>query len=233
MKKLITLMAVLLVVLSLGAEVKYSVGFEAGPDYNMVIAGKGYRNYEYKGGLNLTASVPVLIEFTPSLGLQTGISYSEKQYDYKRAAKNSLMGSAYVVDTIDYTLYNEFLELPVAFRYTFNFGESDWAVYGTAGGFVGWWLRGRRMGLAYSTALEAGLTQIDESVNFDYYNRFEAGINASVGVRWQFAQKWEAHVQFGYSLALTDMNRYQKHGAYPIHNSTFSITGGIMWGINK
>ncbi len=222
----------MLVVLTLGAAT-YSVGFEAGPDYNMVIAGKGYRNYSYRGKVNLTASVPVLIEFTPSLGLQTGLTYAEKDYDYKRAAGSSIMGASYFVDTIDYTLYNEFLELPVAFRYTFNFGESDWAMYATAGGFVGWWLRGRRMGLAYDTGLEPGLTQIDDSVNFDYYNRFEAGVNASLGVKWQFSRKFEAHVQIGYSLALTDMNRYQKHGSYPIHNSTFSITGGVMWGINR
>ena len=235
MKRLVTLLTLVLVALSLSAAVTYSVGVEGGADYNTIIAGKGYRDYTYSGKISYTVSVPVVVEFTPSLGLQTGVTFAEKDYHYGRTLSyTDTSGETSSIRTIDYILYNGFLELPVAFRYTLNFGEdSDWAVYATAGGYLGYWLKGRRTGSILGSSLVGATENIDEAVNFDYYNRFEAGVNASLGVKWQFSEKFDAHVQIGYSLSLTDMNKYQKHGSYPIHNSTVTVSGGLMWGINK
>lgn len=233
MKKLVTLLTLVLVVFGLSAAT-VSVGVEGGADYNTIIAGKGYRDYKYSGKFSYTVSVPVVVEFTPSLGLETGLSFTEKDYHYKRTTGTLQYAELSNLDTIDYTLYNGFVSFPVAFRYTLSFGEeSDLALYATAGGFVGYWVKGRRTGKVLGASLSVASENIDEAVNFDYYNRFDAGLLATLGLKWQFSEKFDAFVEAGYSLSLTDMNKHQKHGSYPIHNSTVTISGGIMWGINK
>lgn len=228
MKKFISLLSLILLALSLSAATCY-VGFEAGADYNMVIAGKGYRDYSYTGKFNFTSSLPVLIGLTPSIGIETGLSYYARDYGYRRTVKD---GSD-TYDTLDYVRYNHFIELPVALCYTFNRPDSDNAFFLSGGGFVGYWVSGKRAGLAYNMGTEPGLTPFDEKTDLNSYNRFQAGIIMSLGMKWQLLENMTCHIRLGYSLSLTDLNRYQKYGAYPIHNSTLYLTCGLMWGIKK
>ncbi len=236
MKKTASLILILFLVYSLGAAV-VSVGCEMGPNYNMIIAGKGYRDYRYEGKFNLTARAPVVIEFTPSIGLQTGVVYIEREYGYRRSAVNKSLSAIstepYYFDTIDYEFHNQFLDFPLALRYTYTFGESGWSVYGTLGGFAGFWIDSKRAGAGLNVDLEPQMDAVSDELDLDYFNRFDAGVEAAVGVKWQFSKKVDAHVSLGYALSLTDMNKAQEHGSYPVHNSTLSLTGGVMWGINR
>ena len=83
MKRLTALLLIILALFPLFATT-VSLGVEAGADYNMVISGKGYRNYTCSDKIGIAATLPVLVEFTPSLGLETGISYYMKNYGYSR-----------------------------------------------------------------------------------------------------------------------------------------------------
>ncbi len=228
MKRLIAMTFIIFLVFSLSAA-SFSVGLEAGANWNMIIAGKGYKNYTYTGKASYSISAPVLIELTPSLAVETGISFNGKNYGYQRSVDNG-DESHY---TLDFVTYNTFVELPFALRWTFALPFSNWSLFLSGGGFAGYWLTGRRAGLARNMGTEPALTPFDEKTDLVHYNRFQAGILTELGLEWQFSHSMEAYIKLGYSLSLTGLNEHQKYGAYPVHNSTLYLVSGLMWGINR
>ena len=224
MKKLVTLLTLVLVVFGLSAATVY-VGGEVGLNTNSIIAGKGYSGYTFTPSLGCSLTVPVVVEFTPSLGLQTGVTYVKKSYDYDKTLK--IKGQEETL--FKYNCENGFVEIPVAFRYSLNIAGSRWNAFATVGGFIGFWTDGERAGEAYGST--SGRS-VDEKTDLSLYNRFQAGVSASAGVDVEFGTM-EAYLSFGYSLTLTSLNKSQKHASYPVHNSTFTVAAGLLWGIDK
>lgn len=227
MKRTVAVIFFILAVFSAYA-VGVSSGFEAGADYNMIIAGRGYRNYAYSGKFGIAATVPVLIEFTPSLSIETGLSYYMKDYGYSRTAVDDQKE----VMTLDYGCFNHFLELPLAFRYTLALQDGGLSLFASAGGFIGLWIYGSRSGYAYSVSVEPALTPFSGKTELGNYNIFHAGVSASLGLKWKFKEGMDGSLRAGYSLTLTDLNKAQRRGAYPVHNTTVSLTGAVMWRFN-
>ncbi len=202
----------------------YYVGVEGGLTINSVVAGKGYRNYKYSKEIGYKAAVPVVIMFTDNLGLDTGLVMYGKNYKGSQTVR---------VDNnnqVNYNLEitNGFLELPVAFRASMSLNSFDF--YITAGGYMGFWLYGNRSGTVVNANNKT--EDVNETTDLSLYNRFEAGLTAKAGTAVNFGA-FKGYAQYEYSFALTDMNKGQKYGAYPIHNSTSSFTLGLLWGINK
>ena len=235
MKKIFALVLLVLTVFSLGA-VTYHVGFSAGGDLNFVIAGKGYRDYTYGGKVGFTGGIDFLLDFTKSFSLESTVTYMNRGYSYKRSASG--------VTTLDYKVANGYLILPVAVRITFPLPsketdvteeeteagkKSDFSLFISAGGFAGFWLDGRRSGTVKGIS---GSEDVDEETDLESYNRFDAGALVSLGVSADVG-KFDIYLKLSYLQSLTDMNRAQAHGSYPIHNSTVSLTLGVLWGINK
>ena len=228
MKRLTALLLIILALFPLFATT-VSLGVEAGADYNMVISGKGYRNYTYSNKIGIMATVPVLVEFTPSLGLETGISYYMKNYGYSRTVTDGETS----VKTLDYDRYNHFIEIPVGFHYTYAIPmSSTLSLMASAGGFIGFWVYGSRAGYAYSVSNNPELTHFNQRTDLDNYNIFQAGVYATLGGKWQFSRTTDVYVRAGYYLTLTDLNKPQKYGGHPAHNSTITLTAGIMWRVN-
>ncbi len=237
MKRIIALTVIALTLFSLSA-FTYHVGLSAGGDLNCIIAAKGYRNYEYGLKAGFTGGADFLLDFTKSLSLESGITYIGRDYSYKRGS------------SIDYRVNNGFLILPVALRLAFPLRasaetavenedgttetvtgkvDSGFSLFGGVGGYVGLWLYGKRSG---SVMGFGEMEKVDEYTDLDSYNRFDAGVLASFGVGMDIG-KIDAYVKLMYLQSLTDMNKKQSHGAYPIHNATVSLTLGVLWGINK
>lgn len=227
MKKTITALFFLLMVFSLSAAA-LSVGLEAGADWNGIIAGEGYRNYRYSNKTGFTVSIPVLLELMPSLELETGLSYTMKNYGYSRTVEDDSAS----VRTLDYSRYNHFIEVPVALRYTDTLGGGSVSLFASVGGFFGLWVYGSRSGYAYSISRNPGLIPFDEKTDLENYNICQAGVSASLGVKFKLSDRADSYIRAGYCLALTDLNRAQKYGSYPIHNSTVTLTGAVTWRVN-
>lgn len=224
MKKLTLALFLILTVVSVyGSSV--SIGLESGMDYNMIAAGKGYKDYIYSGKFGFTASIPVLIEFTPSLALETGLSYYMKNYGYSRTATDDSVS----IKTLDYACYNHFLELPLAFRYTCNIPGSKLSLFASLGGFCGFWVYGSREGYIYSVSTKPGLIPFSDITNLESYNVFHAGLLTTLGAQWKFSKRLRASVRAGYSVMLSDLNKREKYGSYPVHNSTVTLTAALMW----
>ena len=224
MKKTMTILLLTLAVFSLGAATVY-VGGEAGGNTNAIIAGEGYSGYTYTPASGSSISVPVVVEFSYGMGLETGLSYVKKSYDYDKYIK--VAGTEGTL--FKYSVENGFLEIPVLFRYSFAIAGSRWNVFAAVGGFAGFWLSGMRTGAVYGFSSER---PVEEKTDLSYYNWFQAGVTASAGIGYSFTS-CEVYVKAGYSLTLTDLNRSQKHASYPVHNSTVTVAAGILWGINK
>lgn len=224
MKKTMTLLLLALALTSLSAATVY-VGGEVGINSNYIIAGSGYSGYEYLSAGGLDIRVPVVVEFTPNIALETGASFQTKPYGYTKSVtvkgeKNDIFG---------YDEVNSFIEIPLSLRLSIDFGGSRWGAFATLGGYCGYWVYGFRTGVAY------GLTSgrpVEEKTDLSYYNRFEAGLSASVGADVEFGS-FDAYLLVGYSIALTDMNKSQKYASYPVHNSTVTVAAGLLWGVNK
>lgn len=224
MKKTMTLLLLTLALCSLSAATVY-VGGEVGLNSNSIIAGSGYSGYEYSGGRGVDISLPVVVEFTPNIALQTGASFQMKGYGYMKNV--TIKGEK--TEILEYSVMNSFVEVPLALRLSLSFGGSRWGAFATLGGYCGYWVYGYRTGDAY------GLTSVrpvEEKTDLSLYNRFEAGLSAAVGADVEFGS-FDAYLLVGYSISLTDMNKSQKYASYPMHNSTVTVAAGLLWGVNK
>ncbi len=224
MKKVLVILTLFLLVFPLSA-IKVRAGASMGFSINSIIAGKGYRNYEYGEKPGFSFSADFVLDFTSFSGIETGIEYIGRNYSISRSAFYS--GSESTV--LAYTVTNSFLLVPLALRFTLPVSMNDdkdiLTVFSSVGGYASFWMTGRRRGRELTLSYSA---DVDEKTDLDLYNRFDGGLAASLGLligkrdtQWSF--------RLSYSLSLTDMNRYQRHGAYPIHNSTFVFSSGILW----
>ncbi len=223
MKKTITLLSLVLVAFSLSAATYY-VGADGGVTLNNVIAQKGYRNYDYSMGVGYKVSIPIVITFNDNLGLESGVSVYGKYYKYSQTVDAGGKKQA----NFDLNIRNGFLTFPVAFRLAFPI--SNFEIFTTLGGYLGAWVYGNRSGSVINGNDKS--ESVNEYTDLSLYNRFDAGVRSTVGAGVNFGQ-FLAYLQGEYDFSITDMNKRQKYGSYKIHNSTFLVTLGILWGINK
>ncbi len=224
MKKVVTLFFLVLVTFSLSATVCY-VGAEGGVAFSSVVASKGYRDYEYKMGVGYKASIPVVIKFTENIGLDTGVSVYGKYYKYSQdvVGNNSKKQTNFDLD-----IKNGFVTFPVALRLSYPISRFD--IYTSLGGYLGVWAYGNRSGKVINGNDKS--ENVSEKTDLTLYNRFDSGVRVSVGTGVKFGSFY-GYLQWEYDFSLTDMNKRQKYGAYRMHNSTFLVTLGLLWGINK
>lgn len=212
----------------------YYLGADGGVTFNTVVAGKGYRNYKYDYRVGYKAEVPFLVTFNDYVGLESGVAIYGKNYRYSQKVEYDVRGTfSGRVEHIsqvnfDYIIRNGFLSFPLSFRASLPIG--DFSLFLSLGGYVGVWLYGGREGTAINqNDIEV---KVKDNVDFSAYNRFDGGLRLRVGADYSF-YSFRIYTAFEYLYSLADMNKKQRNGAYPIHNSTFSITLGILYRFNS
>lgn len=198
----------------------YHIGYEGGVTLNSVIAGKGYRDYKYSMGVGYKASIPFVVEFNDNLGLETGLSLYGKYYKYSQTVAIS---SDNKQTNFDYEVRNDFIIFPLCVRFTLP--VSDFELYTTLGGYMGVWGHGNRSGSVIN--INEKKESVSEETDLSLYNMFDAGLRATLGAGVNFGP-FLGYLQGEYSFSLTDMNKWQRHGAYHIHNSSFVISLGLL-----
>ncbi len=217
------IITLLTVMLSLGAA-SYYAGMDGGVTFNTVIAGTGYRSYEYDWGTGYRFSFPFVVTFNDNIALETGLAMYGKNYRY---FQNTESGSVKQTN-FDLTVENGFISFPLLLRYYLPLGNFDF--YTAIGGWMGVWVYGSREGFVVNA--NSKKESVDEKTNLSLYNRFDAGAALKLGVDVDFGS-CRAYVEGEYGLSLTDMNKNQKHASYPVHNSTFSVTFGCLMEVGK
>ena len=223
MKKTIVLLSLLLSVLTLSAATYY-VGAEGGVTFNTVAAAKGYRNYKYSAAVGYKVSLPFVVTFNDNLGLETGISVYAKNHKYSQ----NVSASGTEQRNFDLSISNGFVTLPLLFRFTIPVKQFD--IYASVGGYAGYWVYARKTGVVLNGNSKD--ENVDTMTDLSLYNRIDAGLCAKIGGGISFGQ-FRGYIEGEYDFSLTSMNKGQKYGDYRIHNSTFCVTLGILWGINK
>ncbi len=220
MKKTVTILLLLSVMLSLSAATYY-VGADGGMTANTVISGDGYRNYKYDARVGYRASLPVVVMFTDNLGLDTGIAVYGKYYNASQTVMNGIKSQ----ENYNLNINNVFIELPLAFRASLPLGAS-FDAYFSVGGYLGWWIYGQRTGSVIN--MNEVKENVNEKTNLSYYNRLDAGASTKIGFGYSFSS-FRAYVESECALSITDMNRSQTYGSFPIHNFTYAVTLGLLW----
>lgn len=223
MKKPIVILTLLSVMLGLSAA-SYYVGAEGGVTFNTVIAGKGYRSYEYDWAVGCKASLPFVVQFNDNFALETGLSLYGKSYSYLQKVD----ASGEKQTNFDLSVKNGFMSIPLLLRVYIPVGKFDF--YAAAGGWLGFWAYGSRKGSVMNGNDKS--ESVEEKTDLSLYNRFDAGVSAKLGFDVDFGPV-RGYVEGEYGLTLTDMNVRQKHGSFPVHNSTFSLTVGALMEIAK
>ena len=223
MKKTIIILSLLLSVMTLNAATYY-VGAEGGVTFNTVAAARGYRNYRYRSAVGYKVSIPFVVTFNDNLGLETGVAVYAKNHKYSQ----TVSASGTTQRNFDLIVNNGFVTLPLLFRFTVPMNQFD--IYASVGGFAGYWVYARKTGVVLNGNSKE--ENVDTMTDLSLYNQIDAGLSAKIGAGISFGS-FRGYVEGEYDFSLTSMNKAQKYGDYRVHNSTFSITLGILWGINK
>ncbi len=221
MKRILLLLFALLLISVLNAA-SVRIGGEFGLTVDSVIAGSGYKDYQYSPSVGFKASVPLTVEFGRNIGVKTGITFIEKNYDYDRYVKED--DTTY--HTNDLTRYNGFLEVPLSLLILFPL-DSSASAFLLFGGFGGCWIYCRQKGNVLSTSSVKDTAVVPLLTDLSYYNRFQYGLLCSLGldISWD---RMSAVLSFEYALSLSDMNKRQRYGSYPIYNSAFTLSLALM-----
>ncbi len=219
MKKPIVILTLLSAMLGLGAA-SYYVGAEGGVTFNTVAAGRGYRSYEYDWAVGYKTSVPFVVQFNDNFALETGLSLYGRSYNYSQKVDLSDGGKQ---TNFDLAVRNGFMTVPLLARVYIPVGEFDF--YASLGGWIGFWAYGSRKGTVMNGNDKS--ESVEEKTDLSLYNRFDAGVSAKLGFDVDFGPV-RGYVEGEYGLTLTDMNVRQKHGSFPVHNSTFCVTIGAL-----
>lgn len=127
---------------------------------------------------------------------------------------------------------NTYLSLPVTA--VLSLGRT-FRVCGVVGGYVGYWLSGRREGqslsVTYLTTGNQDDTFFDEEYVFNDVrdNRFEAGIVFGAALRCTVAKKLDLCAELRWYYGLTDVQKNYQQNLNPRYNTTRSLQFGVSY----
>lgn len=236
MKKRILLCVAVLVLITFSLSAldnkKWYVGVSGDYVYNMMVSSVGYRSdTSYENGHGFGVSVPVIYQFAPWLGLESGMRYVQKNYswihDLYKQSSNAYSDSEHI--------RNQFLEIPLTLN--FSFGNGTIQSVTSVGGYLGFWLRSDRSGSfndnaeIYPVPEDATLVSYNEQVQFSNVrdNRFEAGLLVKTGFLVQMNPVLFT-LRGTFSLGLTDLNKNYQKELVSRYNNSITVEAGILVG---
>ncbi len=218
-KRLLTLSVILLILLPLPAGTVYA-GLESGVGAGSIIAGKNYKNYKYGSSSAYSLSIPVVYELNSWLGFESGISLCGRNYSVEKS-----IGDLRVIDLMK---YNTFLTLPLRASFSYR-ADEYFSLFISLGGYCGYWIYGKEKGAVKGMN---SITDVDSETDLSLKNRYEAGLAALFGCAVDL-EKVRLRFFGQYDVDLTDMNRAQDNGGYPLHNSSLCVGCSVLWRFSR
>lgn len=181
---------------------------------------------KYLKNSGATLGATVKYYFTNWLAARADLLWIQKNYKMNRTANNS----ASILNS-DYT--NNYFSLPVMAQVQFGY---KFKVFAYFGGYVGYWMSGKRSGQTYSMdyLLYGNITSTeydDEAWEFDSRrdNRFDAGLAYGLGVSLNVFDNLVVSVEGRYYYGMTDVQKQYMNTSVPHYNTTLAIQGGIIY----
>lgn len=215
----------LLVFLCMGAltaSAQWSLGIKGGWDYTSITrsnAGRIDETYSPLSGYDV--GIQARYGFTDWFALRADLSVMRRSHRMDRHLD--------YLDSLYTEHHNLYLTLPVLAD--FSFGGEHFRGHAMLGGYVGYWLRERRVGKTY--------WMTDYYVFFDNFNevreftsedrRFDAGLVGGIGLCYQFNEHWGLNLDALYYYDLVSHRRSSPHLRDPRYLSTLSVTLGAYY----
>ena len=181
---------------------------------------------KYLKNSGATFGATVKYNFTNWLVARADLLWIQKNYKMNRTANNS----ASILNS-DYT--NNYFSMPIMAQVQFGYRFKVFAYFG---GYVGYWMSGKRSGQTYSMDYllynDDNATQYtDETWEFDSRrdNRFDVGLVYGIGVSLNVYDNFVVSAEGRYYYGLTDIQKNYMQNRIPHYNTTLAIQGGISY----
>ncbi len=204
------------------------IGAEAGGDLNLIRAGNGYRDYKYIPYVGASLSLPVSVELTDYLTLDTSARFIWKNYQYQReATQTNSDGTTTTAKTIDFKLRNVYVELPLTINYSFVAFRNNSKLFAGAGGYIGYWISSSRSGGMLIDDF-GSLDSVNDKPDLSHSNRFQYGLIARCGYIFDIG-KLRNTVSLEYDFAISSLNKGYRVNSFPIYNSSITVAYSLLW----
>ncbi len=212
----------LLCMTALTASAQWSLGIKGGWDYTTITRSNADRIDEsYSGFSGFDAGIQARYGFTDWFALRADLSVMRRSHRMDRNLN--------YLDPVFTNHHNYYLMLPVLAD--FSFGGENLRGHAMLGGYVGYWLRERRVGETY--------WMTDYYVFFDNFNevreftsedrRFNAGLIGGIGLSYKLDEHWGINLDALYYYDLVSHRRSSPHLRDPRYLNTLSITFGASY----
>ena len=211
------------------AQEKYAFGIAGGWVENTpVITMPNYADdMKYLKNSGYTFGVTAKYNIKDWLAARADLLWVQKNYKMNRTANNN----ASILNS-DYT--NNYLSVPVMAQVQFGYAFKVFAYFG---GYVGYWMSGKRSGQTYSMdyllyGSEESTKYSDETWEFDSRrdNRFDAGLVYGLGISLNVYDKIVVSAEGRYYYGLTDVQKNYMENLVPHYNTTLAIQAGVSYG---
>jgi len=215
---------------------QFYLGIEAGGNKNYLITSnqaQSFTVYDPKGGFSL--GVPVLYQFNEWFALQSGLSYTQKNYQINRTG--SFQG-IYQKNT------NSYMELPVLAH--FSFGDEQLKGFINLGGYAAYWMSDHLKGVESNVlntvdSSSTSNTLSDNTGDYGYSysepyqfstvkdKRLELGWIAGVGISYETTSGHRFFIEGRYTASVTDQQKNYEINQVPRYNTTWGISIGCFF----
>lgn len=212
----------LLCMTALTANAQWSVGIKGGWDYTSITRSNAGRIDEsYSGFSGFDAGVQARYGFTNWFALRADLSVMRRSHRMDRNLS--------YLDPVFTNHHNYYLTLPVLAD--FSFGGENLRGHAMLGGYIGYWLRERRVGRTYWMTdyyvFFNDFNEVREFTNEDC--RFTAGLVGGIGLSYKLADHWGINLDALYYYDLVSHRRSSPHLRDPRYLSTLSVTFGAYY----
>jgi hypothetical protein len=231
-KKIVSLF--ILCTTAIAASAQYSIGLEAGVDWNKMHTDTRSLTYTNKIAENgFVVSIPVSYQINNWLSLRAAIMYLHKSYSYLRTGAYT---GAYT------TFVNTYLQLPLMGSVTF--GSNKFKVRLNGGVYSAYWIRGKLKGKIPNiynieeTIDRSGqitetfsLTSFNQKYSFNSHKdrHFELGLVGGLGASYNLNHSNGLIIEVNYFHSLTDQQKNYMLDQQKRLNRTFTFTLGYIY----
>lgn len=212
------------------------LGIEAGGNKNYLVTSnqaQAFTNYDPKGGFSF--GVPLLYQYNDWFALQSGLSYTQKNYQITRTG---YFQGIYQKNT------NSYLELPILAH--FSFGDEQLKGFINLGGYAAYWMSDHLKGVETnvlntvdSSSASNTLSTNTGSYGYSYSEpyqfstlkdkRLELGWIAGAGISYETISGHRFFIEGRYTSSVTDQQKNYQLNQIPRYNSTWGISIGCLF----
>lgn len=187
-------------------------------------------DWHYDDGWGATIGIMGQYDFLKwkkwQLGFRTELNWTQKDH---KAYRNLL--SEGEDKAVDYTFYNNYLQLPV--MASINFG-GKWKGFIDLGFYGAYWLTNNAKGHSSYGSSTSGIRTLlteERKVAFDGKRdqRYDFGLIGGIGGEWQFALHLSVHLELRYYRGLISTQKDYMQIKDPRYNDTFALQAGLSY----